>query len=179
MTRSCNSPGATHHLACDCREAEFARLTRERDEAMERAASLSRELLAAIQARDSYRMSAELRVGMRREFEELLGVGDTMAPETFEAGLARLRALLAAESRAAREKAERELASVTTDRDSWAEQADQRAIEAVEYLGRAEAAEARAERLEAALREIADECDCDFPRCQSTIARAALGEEGK
>ena len=82
--------------------ADIARLTRERDEARERAASLSRELLTAIRARDSYRASAELRVGMRREFEELLNVGDTMAPETFEAGLVRLRALLAAESRAAR-----------------------------------------------------------------------------
>ena len=103
---NCSGPGATHHLACDCREAavrdDIARLTRERDEARERAASLSRELLTAIQARDSYRASAELRVGMRREFEDLLGVGDTTAPETFEAGLVRLRALLAAESRAAR-----------------------------------------------------------------------------
>ena len=75
---------------------------RERDEARERAASLSRELLTAIQARDSYRASAELRVGMRREFEDPLNVGDTTAPETFEAGLVRLRALRAAESRAAR-----------------------------------------------------------------------------
>ena len=150
----CDSPGATHHAACDRWEAamsaEIARLTRERDEAREaladagtlmdrtiamsyctsaempekdhthalpsamlgvirerdeareRAAGLSRELLTAIQARDSYRASAELRVGMRREFEELLGVGSTTAPETFEAGLVRLRALRAAESRAAR-----------------------------------------------------------------------------
>lgn len=72
------------------------------EQAQERAASLSRELLTATQARDSYRASAELRVGMRREFEELLGVGDTTAPETFEAGLVRLRALLAAEARAER-----------------------------------------------------------------------------
>ena len=113
---SCSVPGATHHLACDCREAESARLTRERDEArererlakllatqhQERAESLSRELLAAIQARDSYRAASDLRVGMRREFEVLLNVGDTTAPETFESGLVRLRALVAAESRAAR-----------------------------------------------------------------------------
>jgi hypothetical protein len=39
---------------------------------------------------------------MRREFEELLGCGDTMGEEAFERGLARLRGLLAAESRAAR-----------------------------------------------------------------------------
>ena len=49
----------------------IARLTRERDEARERASSLSRELLDAMQARDSYRASAGLRVGMRREFEAL------------------------------------------------------------------------------------------------------------
>ena len=122
----CNGEGAK--LACDCREAEFARV-------QERAESLSRELLTAIQARDSYRAAADLRVGMRREFEALLGCGDTTGEEAFARGLARLRGLVEAESRAA--------------------------------------------RLEAALREIADECDCDFPRCQSTIARAALGEEGK
>lgn len=102
----CNAPGATHHVACDCREAavsaDIARLTRERDEARERAAGLSHELLTAIQARDSYRASAELRVGMRREFEELLGCGDTTGEEAFERGLIRLRALVAAESRAAR-----------------------------------------------------------------------------
>ncbi len=103
---NCDREGATHHLACDCREAamsaEIARLTRERDEARERAESLSRELLAAIRARDSYRASAELRVGLRREFEALLGVSDTTAPETFEAGLARLRALFAGEAKAER-----------------------------------------------------------------------------
>ena len=116
-------------------ETDIARLTRERDEARERAAGLSRELLGAMQARDSYRMSADLRVGMRREFEELLGCGDTTGEEAFERGLIRLRALVAAE--------------------------------------------AKAERLEKALREIADECGCNFPRCQSTIARAALAEVGK
>ena len=150
----CDSPGATHHAACDRWEAamsaEIARLTRERDEAREaladagtlmdrtiamsyctsaempekdhthalpsamlrvirerdeareRAAGLSRELLDAMQARDSYRASADLRVGMRREFEALLGCGDTMGDVAFAAGLARLRELLAAESRAAR-----------------------------------------------------------------------------
>lgn len=83
-------------------EDQVARLTRERDEARERAESLSRELLAAIQARDSYRASAELRVGMRREVGELLGVRDTTGEEAFARGLARLRDLLAAESRAER-----------------------------------------------------------------------------
>jgi len=50
-------------------ETEIARLTRERDEARERAASLSRELLTAIQARDSYRASAELRALLREVAE--------------------------------------------------------------------------------------------------------------
>lgn len=67
-----------------------------------RAASLSRELLDAMQARDSYRASADLRVGMRREFEELLGCGDTTGEEAFERGLIRLRALVAAEAKAER-----------------------------------------------------------------------------
>ena len=67
-------------------------------QATERAESLSRELLAAIQARDSYRASAELRVGMRREFEALLGVRDTTDPDAFEDGLIRLRELLATEA---------------------------------------------------------------------------------
>ena len=52
----------------------------------------------------------------------------------------------------ARERAERELASITTDRDSWAEQADQRAAEAVEYLRRATAAESAIARATTALR---------------------------
>lgn len=121
-------------------ETDIARLTRERDEARERAAevpglrlrlaqaegsaseaeaawktengkllasesraaSLSRELLDVMQARDSYRASADLRVGMRREFEELLGVSDTMGDVAFAAGLARLRELRAAEAKAER-----------------------------------------------------------------------------
>ena len=39
--------------------------------------------------------------------------------------------------------------------------------------------EAKLARAEAALREIADDCDCDFPQCQSNIARAALAEAGR
>ena len=39
------------------------------------------------------------RVGMRRELETLLGVGDTYAPEEFDRGVERLRELVAAESR--------------------------------------------------------------------------------
>ena len=161
----CNSPGATHHAACDCREAamsaDIARLTRERDEARERAAGLSRELLGAMQARDSYRMSAELRVGMRRELEEILGVRDTTGEEALEAGLARLRGLLAAEKELA------EFSEILSRHNhEWSE--------------RCELAESRAERLEAALALICDtsERDADVCICEmKRIARAALGEE--
>ena len=147
MNRS--GPGATHHLACDCRERKWAErlagadraLYAERERVVRaelRAASLSRELLDAMRARDSYRASAELRVGMRREFEELLNVGDTTAPETFEAGLVRLRALLAAESRA--EKAEAAHAGC----DAQVRELVSKALRAVRGQ---EAAESRAERL--------------------------------
>lgn len=108
MTRACSSSHDEGVLACPCSapalRSEIARLTRERDEARERAAGLSRELLDAMQARDSYRASAEIRVGMRREFEALLGCGDTTGEEAFARGLARLRALVEAESRAERLK---------------------------------------------------------------------------
>lgn len=51
---------------------------------------------------------------MRREFEELLGCGDTMGNDAFERGLARLRDLVAAEARLAEaEKALREIESKT------------------------------------------------------------------
>ena len=44
----------------------------------------------------------------------------------------------------------------------------------VTLTARLAAAEARVAEMEAALREIADECECDFPRCQSNLARRAL-----
>jgi hypothetical protein len=91
----------------------------ERD-AWQRAAEVAREALAAAEARCaeleaqknaalqrawSAEASLSVRVGMRREFEELLWVSDTMDPGAFEAGVRRLRALVAAESRAARYEA--------------------------------------------------------------------------
>ena len=100
--------------------------------------------------RDRYRASAELRVGMRREFEALLGVGDTMDTGTFEAGLARLRALLAAETRVEEMFADREASAVAWNRIcgnmKWrAEHAEKERSAAVQ---RALAAESRAARLE-------------------------------
>ena len=72
----CNSPGATHHLACDCREREWAErlagadraLFAERERVVRaelRAASLSQELLAAEKAReeaDAYAGRANARI---------------------------------------------------------------------------------------------------------------------
>ena len=134
---NCESESASHYAGCDCNEAhwqnEIARLTRERDEARERASSLSRELLDAIRARDSYRASAEIRVGMRREFEALLGCGDTMGDVAFAAGLARLRELVAGEKELA------EFGEILSRHNhEWSE--------------RCELAESRAERLEKVLR---------------------------
>lgn len=205
MTRACSSSHDEGVLACPCSapalRSEFARLTRERDEARERAAGLSRELLGAMQARDSYRASAELRVGMRREFEELLGLSDTTAPETFEAGLVRLRALLAAErraeeadekaegmqaafnatlasERAAREKAEREFLATVFERD-----------EEKLKTAHAEARAEKAERLAKAVRcirdyepreVVKDEFAYDrMVEAYRDAARAALAEVGE
>ena len=72
----CNSPGATHHLACDCREREWAErlagadraLFAERERVVRaelRAASLSQELLASEKAReeaDAYAGRANARI---------------------------------------------------------------------------------------------------------------------
>ena len=105
----CKSEAASHYAGCDCNEEhwqdQISRLTRERDEARER------ERLARLVAEQQQERAA----GLSRE---LL------------AAMHRLRDLVAAETRFA--------------------------------------------ELEEALREIADECECDFPRCQSNLARRAL-----
>jgi len=120
-----------------------------------RASSLSRELLDAMQARDSYRMRADLRVGMRREIEEILGVRDTMGDEAFERWLARLRGLLAAESRA--ERMEEALRAIAEDE----------CYQTTRDVG-------------AHLDTCSEERPGDNSRwCAVCIARAALGEEGK
>jgi hypothetical protein len=131
------------------------RVIRERDEARERAAGLSRELLDAMQARDSYRMRADLRVGMRREIEEILGVRDTMGNDAFERELARLRGLVAAESRA--ERLEEALRAIVEDE----------CHQTTRDVG-------------AHLDTCSEERPGDNSRwCAVCIARAALGEEGK
>ncbi len=67
---NCSGPGATHHLACDCRERKWAErlaganraLYAERERVVRaelRAASLSQELLAARMARDCQRKARE------------------------------------------------------------------------------------------------------------------------
>jgi hypothetical protein len=140
----------------------------------ERAESLSRELLDAIRARDSYRASADLRFGMGREFEALLGCGDTTGDAAFERGLIRLRELVAGEKELA------EFGEILSRHNhEWSE--------------RCELAESRAERLEEALREIERKTGHfgeappppEWMPMLSLIAwvgrcaRAALGEEGK
>lgn len=230
----CSTPGSSHYAGCACneehRQDQVARLTRERDEArererlakrvaeraVERAAGLSRELLTAIRARDSYRASADLRVGMRREFEELLGCGDTTGEEAFERGLIRLRALVAAERRAeeadayagranariadlgerldateavlrdaekARKEAEERLTLKRREYDIEVEVHAATKRERDSYIKGYAAAESRAERLLAALREIAwhelpvgTAMDAIF---QDIARRAIAAEEGK
>ena len=63
-----------------------------------RCAELEAQKNRALQRAWTAEASLSVRVGMRREFEAILGVSDTMEPGTFEAGMARLRALLAAEA---------------------------------------------------------------------------------
>lgn len=70
---------------------------------------------AAVTSARLWRAESELgrRYGMRRELETLLDVGDTMDPEHFERGLARVKALLVAEAelgrRVAAERAHAEM----------------------------------------------------------------------
>lgn len=90
------------------------------------------------------------------------------------------KALRASETN--RETAERELVSMTTDRDSWVEQADQRAAEAVEYLQRATAAESRLSRAVEALRfygQKMNHTDGSVMADAGDRARAVLAEVGK
>ena len=90
---------------------------------------------------------------MREQMDEILRYEDIEMPGPDENVASVVLAALE-HLREARVAAERELASLTTDRDSWVEQADQRATEAVEYLRRATAAESRLSRATTALREI-------------------------
>lgn len=107
---------------------------------------------------------------------ECAGSGVTLSKHmsTHEA----VRAVIAAiaSERAAREKAERELASLATDRDSWVEQADQRAAEAVEYLGRATAAESRAAEAERTRDVIGEHYALEIKALHAAESHAARAE---
>jgi hypothetical protein len=124
-----------------------------------RCAELEAQKNAALQRAWSAEASLSVRVGMRREFEEILGVSDTMEPGAFEAGMERLRALQAAET-------ERDSYRFTADRrwamrdelerllgvgDTYGEEQFERGVARLRGLI---AAESRAARYEAALREI-------------------------
>jgi hypothetical protein len=119
-----------------------------------RCAELEAQKNAALQRAWSAEASLSVRVGMRREFEEILGVSDTMEPGAFEVGVARLHRLIAAEARCE---------SVT----KWA----------AEYHAKWQAAEARCAELEEELRLtlIASHVHADEHRQQRD--RAARYEE--
>jgi DNA primase large subunit len=154
MTMGCNSPGATHHLACDCRERELAErlagadraLFAERERVVRaelRAASLSQELLAAEKAReeaDAYAGRANARIA---DLGERLDATEAV--------------LRAAESRAA--SLSQELDTI----EGWATGQPGKMPTAVEdgwstalsaAVARVTAAESRAARLLTALKEI-------------------------
>jgi hypothetical protein len=99
----------------------------------DRLAAAEAQKNAALQRAWSAEASLSVRVGMRREFEEILGVSDTMEPGAFEVGVARLHRLIAAEARCE---------SVT----KWA----------AEYHAKWQAAEARCAELRGAMD--ADDC---------------------
>jgi hypothetical protein len=154
----CKSEAASHYAGCDCNEEHWqdqvARLTRERDEARERAAGLSRELLDAMQARDRL---AERTVTMQLMLDAIEGWATDQPGEM-----------------------------PTAVADGWST-----ALSAA--VARIAAAEPRAERLEAALREIESKTG-HFGEAPpppewmpmlaliawvGRISRAALGEVGK
>jgi hypothetical protein len=70
------------------------------------ARELERDRNEAIQERERWKIQAEQKWGMRRELEELLGVGDTESEEQFAKGVAALRHLIQ-ERDEAREERER------------------------------------------------------------------------
>jgi hypothetical protein len=74
--------------------------------------------------RRSLETALSQRVGMRRELEALLGVGDTYAPEEFDKGVERLRGLVAGESewaaRLAAAEEERDAAETRVWAKVWA-----------------------------------------------------------
>ena len=158
-------------------ENDISRLTRERDEAREALAGFLNEpcedclgyeaQMSGME--DAYRDSERGRRDAEAEAKRM----SHAAAENFDEAVAAQEAALAAEARAV---------AAEKERDEARERAaglSRELLAAMHRLRDLVAAEARFAEAEEVLREIADECDCGFPRCQSTIARAALGEEGK
>ncbi len=140
-----------------------------------------------VSERRSLEAALSQKVGMRREFEGLLGCGDTYGDGAFETGLARLRALLAAEANglalanrafSAESELARELARRVAAEARCHDLERQRTEHDCRFVGQyaemsgshcppgepcqrceLEAAEARVRELEAALREIARGCE--------------------
>jgi hypothetical protein len=143
LMSGCRYEGSTHWSGCDCNEATWAARL---------AAAEAR--CAELQGALSAEASLSVRVGMRREFEEILGVSDTMEPGAFEVGVARLRRLIAAEARCE---------SVT----KWA----------AEYHAKWQAAEARCAELQEELRLTLIASHVHADEHQQQRARAARYEE--
>lgn len=94
----CTSESASHYAGCSCNEEHWRAKLAASEAAREKAEA---EKNAALQRAWRAEAEAALKVGMRRELEQLLGVRDTTDPLAFEDGLIRLRELVAAEARLA------------------------------------------------------------------------------
>jgi DNA-binding transcriptional regulator YbjK len=105
-------------------------------------AQLEQERNEAIQERERWKMQAEQKWGMRRELEELLGVGDTESEEQFAKGVAALRDLIQERDEAREESleqarllgkgGERE-ARLATERDHYKQALEEIATTIQEY----------------------------------------------
>ena len=152
----CNSPGATHHLACDCREREWAErlagadraLYAERERVVRaelRAASLSKELLAARMARDCQRKA-------REEADAYAGRANARIADLGERLDATEAVLRDAEK--ARKEAEERLTLKRREYDIEVEVHAATKRERDSYIKGYEAAESRAARLLTALKHL-------------------------
>ena len=170
---NCSGPGATHHLACDCREREWAErlagadraLYAERERVVRaelRAASLSQELLAARMARDCERKA-------REEADAYAGRANARIADLGERLDATEAVLRDAEK--ARKEAERERDAY---RHEWNVSSRQQGAETRARY----AAESRAARLEEKVRRIQSACGLPNPAeaCRVVLAIAAEDE---
>lgn len=165
----CNSPGATHHLACDCREQEW-----------------SERLAASEKAREAWTETARMHAKNEAYYRDLIVRTLSGTPAAFvsddgsvqqDAICAKLPELYEA-SEKAREEAERE-------RDRAAQIATKEAVIASSSLSRATAAESRASSLSRELLAATKARNCADERAQTmrlmldAIEGWATGQPGK